>query len=177
MSFVKSSTSLQNETAKPPPIDWPAGRVALVVDPQLQTRRIIANTLRSAAGADVLEAGDGATALMTLSANHRIGLVVCDSALVPCSGFDLLRVIRQEEEPHLRYMPFVMLSAERTASAVIAAQEAGVDAFVAKPFSMITLRAGILRALGSDRALQYRAKTLGGDPSAVYGVLAEPPAG
>jgi CheY-like chemotaxis protein len=171
MSYMKSGGHPHGTQPKVPAIVMPGNRLPLVVDQQFNTRRMLVACFRSAGVKEVIEATDGATALMMLNSNVRIGLILCDWHMEPVNGFDFLRVLRQEEDPHLRYMPFVMMSTERTEATVRKAMDAGVDAFVAKPFSMLSLHAGVRRALASERALLHQTKVLGDTLPMEYEIL------
>jgi two-component system chemotaxis response regulator CheY len=59
----------------------------------------------------------------------------------PMSGYDLLRQVRAD--PDLGQIPFIMVTAESHTASVIAAKKAGVNNYIVKPFSALTMLAKI----------------------------------
>ena len=58
-------------------------------------------------------------------------LVICDWMMPGASGLDILRTVR-ELRPET---PFIMLTSKTTSDAIIAARDANVSAYVAKPLT------------------------------------------
>jgi len=80
----------------------------------------------------VASAESGASALQQIrSAKPPIDLVVCDGAMLGCSGLDLLKALRAEKQN----VPFLMLTARVDPGAVVLAKRHGANDTLAKPFN------------------------------------------
>ena len=111
----------------------------LVVDDFSTMRRIVRNLLVELgfSGALIQEADDGESALTMLRA-QSFDLVVTDWNMPNMTGIDLLRAIRAEAT--LKGMPVLMVTAENNRDQIIAAAQAGVNGYVVKPFTAVTLK-------------------------------------
>lgn len=117
------------------------GRRVLVVDDDETLREIIASYL-AAAGAVVDEAGDSVTGLRS-AAEHPPDLVVLDRMIPGVDGIAVARRLREAGDT-----PIIMLTALGETEHRIAGLEAGVDDYLAKPFSpreLVLRTAAILR--------------------------------
>lgn len=114
----------------------------LVVDDFSTMRRIIKNLLRDLGYTNVFEADDGVTALQIL---HKtpMALVITDWNMPQMSGLELLHAIRATES--LKHLPVLMATAEAKREQIIQAAEAGVNAYIVKPFNGSTLEEKIHR--------------------------------
>jgi two-component system, chemotaxis family, chemotaxis protein CheY len=65
-------------------------------------------------------------------------LVVTDWNMPNMTGIDLLRAIRAEGA--LKGLPVLMVTAENNRDQIIAAAQAGVNGYIVKPFTAITLK-------------------------------------
>ena len=117
----------------------------LVVDDFSTMRRIIKNLLNDLGYANVTEADDGATALPMLQAGN-FDFLVTDWNMPGMPGLDLLKAVRAD--PRLAKMPVLMLTAEAKREQIIEAAQAGVNGYVIKPFTAITLKEKIDKILG-----------------------------
>ena len=120
----------------------------LVVDDFSTMRRIIKNLLNDLGYANVTEADDGATALPMLQAGN-FDFLVTDWNMPGMPGLDLLKAVRAD--PRLAKMPVLMLTAEAKREQIIEAAQAGVNGYVIKPFTAVTLKEKI------DKILETRA--------------------
>ena len=102
----------------------------LVVDDFSTMRRIIKNLLKQIGYSDIEEAEDGAQALSKL---QNGGLVVSDWNMPNMDGLDMLKAVRQE--PAIKDIPVLMVTAEAEKEKVITAIQAGVNNYVVKPFT------------------------------------------
>jgi len=112
----------------------------LLVDDSRLMINIIRGLLQHLGITDVDDANDGASALAKMR-SKRYGLVISDWNMEPMSGYELLRELRND--PGLKRIPFIMLTAESKTENVIAAKRAGVDNYIVKPFNAHTLKAKI----------------------------------
>ena len=111
----------------------------LVVDDFSTMRRIVRNLLVELGFSNTLiqEADDGDSALALLR-GASFDLVVTDWNMPNMTGIDLLRAIRAE--PATKALPVLMVTAENNREQIIAAAQAGVNGYIVKPFTAITLK-------------------------------------
>lgn len=120
----------------------------LVVDDFSTMRRIIKNLLNDLGYANVQEADDGQTALPILQSGG-IEFLITDWNMPGMPGLDLLKAVRGD--PKLAALPVLMLTAEAKREQIIEAAQAGVNGYVIKPFTAVTLKEKI------DKILEQRA--------------------
>ena len=121
----------------------------LVVDDQSAFRSTIKKMLKELKIQQVFEAANGREALKLLdSAPEMIDLVLCDWNMPSISGLDLLRQVRSVGLD----VPFIMVTGRADRESVLAAKDAGVTAYVSKPFSAAQLEAKIRVALAGKPA-------------------------
>lgn len=111
----------------------------LVVDDFSTMRRIVRNLLVELgfSGPLIQEADDGESALALLRSTP-FDLVVTDWNMPNMTGIELLRAIRAEAS--LKGLPVLMVTAENNRDQIIAAAQAGVNGYIVKPFTAITLK-------------------------------------
>jgi len=109
----------------------------LIVDDFSTMRRIIKNLLRDLGFNNTVEADDGLTALPILKAGG-IDFLVTDWNMPGMQGIDLLKTVRADEK--LSSLPVLMVTAETKREQIIEAAQAGVNGYVVKPFTAITLK-------------------------------------
>jgi two-component system chemotaxis response regulator CheY len=111
----------------------------LVVDDFSTMRRIVRNLLVELGFSNPLiqEADDGENALVLLR-SQPFDLVVTDWNMPNMTGIDLLRAIRGEDS--LKGLPVLMVTAENNRDQIIAAAQAGVNGYIVKPFTAVTLK-------------------------------------
>jgi len=108
----------------------------LIVDDFSTMRRIIKNLLRDLGFTNTAEADDGNTALPMLQ-NGNFDFVITDWNMPGMQGIDLLKAIRADEK--LKHLPVLMVTAESKREQIIEAAQAGVNGYVVKPFTAVTL--------------------------------------
>jgi two-component system chemotaxis response regulator CheY len=118
----------------------------LVVDDFSTMRRIVKNLLNDLGYANVQEADDGNTALPMLQTGG-FDFLVTDWNMPGMAGLDLLKAVRSD--PKLAKKPVLMLTAEAKREQIIEAAQAGVNGYVIKPFTAITLKEKIDKILGT----------------------------
>ncbi len=109
----------------------------LIVDDFSTMRRIVKNLLRDLGFNNTQEADDGLTALPILKKGH-IEFVVTDWNMPGMQGIDLLKTIRADDS--LKHLPVLMITAEAKREQIIEAAQAGVNGYIVKPFTAITLK-------------------------------------
>ncbi|WP_291781543.1 chemotaxis response regulator CheY [Luteibacter sp.] len=111
----------------------------LVVDDFSTMRRIVRNLLVELGFTNGLiqEAEDGNAALALLR-SQSFDLVVTDWNMPNMTGIELLRAIRADAA--LKALPVLMVTAENNRDQIIAAAQSGVNGYVVKPFTAVTLK-------------------------------------
>jgi two-component system, chemotaxis family, chemotaxis protein CheY len=117
----------------------------LIVDDYSRMLRIIRNLLRQLGYQQVEEASDGADALEKLR-QKPFSLVISDWNMEPMSGLELLRQVRAD--PALATLPFIMITAEAREAKIAEAEQAGVSAYIIKPFGAEALSLKIAAIAG-----------------------------
>ena len=109
----------------------------LVVDDFPTMRRIVKGLLSELGYRNIAEAEDGKQALSVLQ-SQPIDFVVTDWNMPNMQGIDMLRAIRSDSR--LRSIPVLMVTAEAKREQIIEAAQAGVNGYVIKPFTGVTLK-------------------------------------
>jgi signal transduction histidine kinase/CheY-like chemotaxis protein len=125
----------------------PPGRRVLVAEDHPLNQRLLTAML-SRHGIVVAVAHDGAEAIAKAAATP-FDLVLMDCRMPGTDGFAATRAIRAQEASGSRRVPIVALTANAMAEDRAECLAAGMDDFVAKPFSRATLDASLRRWLGS----------------------------
>src|SRR5512143_1360448 len=120
------------------------GDVVLVVDDELQIRRVVRNALASD-NTRVIEAATGRDAI-DLAAAERPALIVLDLGLPDTPGIDVCREIRTWSSA-----PIIVLSARHSDQEKVALLDAGADDYITKPFSPGELQARVRAQLRRSR--------------------------
>jgi signal transduction histidine kinase len=133
----------------------------LVAEDEVDLRGFIVGVLKDSYEVDA--AGDGAEALELMNKN-RPDLVLTDVMMPGTSGLDLTRAIK--EDPSLRQIPVILLTARGESEAALEGYDAGADDFVSKPFHTKVLQARIrahlkMRGLSLQLADQARLASAG----------------
>jgi diguanylate cyclase (GGDEF)-like protein len=132
----------------------------LVVDDSSTTRRILRRGLETA-GYVVLEAADGEEGLAACRSEH-VDLVLLDVDMPVLDGLATLR--RMQDEPELRDLPVLFLTARTGGTDVAEGLELGAEDYLKKPCDPTELVARVSTALRKrDREVRLRqqAKELG----------------
>ncbi len=109
----------------------------LIVDDFSTMRRIIKNLLRDLGFNNTSEADDGQTAWPQLQTGN-FDFLVTDWNMPGMDGLTLLKKVRADEK--LSAMPILLVTAEAKREQIIEAAQAGVNGYVVKPFTAITLK-------------------------------------
>lgn len=121
----------------------------LVVDDYATMRRIVKNFLVDLGYADVSEADDGRTALPILKSGG-IDFLVTDWNMPGMPGLELLKAVRSD--PALAKLPVLLVTAEAKREQIVEAAQAGVNGYVVKPFTALTLKEKIDKILATRAA-------------------------
>ena len=109
----------------------------LVVDDFSTMRRIIKNLLRDLGLNNTAEADDGSTALPMLQ-NGNFDFLITDWNMPGMQGIDLLKAVRADTK--LAKLPVLMVTAESKRDQIVEAAQCGVNGYIVKPFTAVTLK-------------------------------------
>jgi len=109
----------------------------LIVDDFSTMRRIIKNLLRDLGFNNTQEADDGQTAWPMLQTGNY-DFLVTDWNMPIMTGIELLQKVRDDD--NLSTLPVLLVTAEAKKEQIVEAAQAGVNGYVVKPFTAITLK-------------------------------------
>ena len=101
----------------------------LVVDDEVRMRKLVKDFLVKS-GYEVLEAGDGNSAVDTFFKEKDIALVILDVMMPLMDGWETCREIRSYSK-----VPIIMLTAKSDEKDELLGFQLGVDEYISKPFS------------------------------------------
>ncbi|MCD6506368.1 response regulator [Candidatus Poribacteria bacterium] len=117
----------------------------LVVDDSLTMRRIIRNLLLKIGYEEVVEAQDGMEALEVLAHDGNIGLILTDWNMPRMTGIDFVKSVRKDKR--FSGIPIIMITTNTSKMEIIQAIAAGVNNYIAKPFTPEIIREKIEQTL------------------------------
>jgi CheY-like chemotaxis protein/HPt (histidine-containing phosphotransfer) domain-containing protein/two-component sensor histidine kinase len=132
------------------------------VDPELTGLRILLvedNTINQLVTKDLLEekgvhviiAADGEIGLQRLQ-EQRFDLVLMDMQMPVLDGYNAMKIIRESQDPVLKEIPIVALTANAIASEIEKCFAFGADAYLSKPFKPFNLYQKIFNLLSLKRS-------------------------
>ncbi|PWF48654.1 response regulator [Massilia glaciei] len=137
--------------------DGARGKKILIVDDSAPVREVLELQLRSF-GFDASAVDSGAAALAALS-EHPYDLVLMDWNMPEMDGVEATRRIKNDAS--LKVMPMIiMVTAFAREQVKLAAEQAGIDAFLIKPVSAAQLLYSVLGTLGFEARMPALLATL-----------------
>jgi CheY-like chemotaxis protein len=124
---------------------------ALIVEDNAHMRSLLRTLLNSIGITDVSEAAHGRSAIEILR-ERKPGLVLTDMAMKPMDGIEFTRHVRSDEHMPNPFVPIIMISGHTEKHRVMAARDAGVTEFLAKPITAHHLFARIAEVMERPRA-------------------------
>ncbi len=112
----------------------------LVVDDFSTMRKIVKDLLNELGFYHHDEADDGETAWPMIQTG-KYDFIISDWNMPQVSGIELLKKVRSDV--NLKDTPFLLITAEAKRSQILEASDAGVDAYIVKPFTAATLNQNI----------------------------------
>ncbi|HEX6223505.1 MAG TPA: response regulator [Chryseolinea sp.] len=120
-------------------------RTILVVDDFTSIRDFVCETLQRK-GYETLGAANGNEAYQVLTEKASVvNLVLTDYNMPDCTGFELLKKIK--ENPLVTKVPVIFLTTESNPEKMRSAKEAGLSAWIKKPYRSETFFAQIENAM------------------------------
>jgi CheY-like chemotaxis protein len=123
----------------------------LIIDDNAHMRRIVRTLLHGYGCREVYEAEDGAAGLEAFT-HYMPDIVITDWAMPIFDGLELTQMIRQPGANANPYVPIVMLTGHSEKKRVIAARDAGITEFLAKPISAKSLYSRVLNVIANPRS-------------------------
>lgn len=117
----------------------------LVVDDTTISRTLLTSSLEELGFTRLRVENDGKAALHTLMMKPA-HLVISDYNMPVMNGLDLLRALR--EFPATRSCGFILVTGRMDAALIAEAQKWGLNNYLAKPFTTISLKACIEKVVG-----------------------------
>lgn len=118
----------------------------LIVDDQQSMRSLIRSSLHALGISSTREAEDGEEALAQLKADEPFNLVITDYNMPKLDGLGLLKAIRAQ--PSTAKTAVIMLTGRADRELVQTAVQHGVNNFLVKPFTTVTLKGKIEAVFG-----------------------------
>jgi len=115
----------------------------LLAEDEPQTAQLIEFKLKQA-GFEVVHAVDGEQALALVTTTLPV-LIILDGLMPVMDGFEVLR--RLKENPRLKHIPVLMLTARSRDKDVVSGLELGAADYMIKPFSPAELLARVRKIL------------------------------
>lgn len=134
--------------AQPPAPAKLRGRVLVAEDNE--SNQIVARAQLERMGLEVLTAGDGQQALDRL-ANETVDLVLMDCQMPVLDGYAATAALRQREAGSERHLPVIALTASAMQGDAERCMAAGMDDYLAKPYSAEALYPVLARWLPAER--------------------------
>jgi two-component system, chemotaxis family, chemotaxis protein CheY len=120
-------------------------KTILTIDDSASIRQMVAMTL-TAAGLEVIEAGDGAEGYAKATSN-TVHAVLTDLNMPVLNGIEFIRKYRQH--PASKGVPIILLTTESDDELKRQAKEAGATGWIVKPFKQDQLLAIIKKVTGA----------------------------
>ncbi|MCI2008156.1 MAG: response regulator [Acetobacter peroxydans] len=118
---------------------------ALIVDDQSSIRQVLANSLAQLGFTNIAQRKDGKEAVEYLDQNPT-HLVISDFNMPVMDGLALLKAVRAN--PKTQKVAFIILTSEASKDLVQEAVKAGVNNFLAKPYTVAKLREVLEKVFG-----------------------------
>ncbi|MCH4094526.1 MAG: response regulator [Acetobacter peroxydans] len=118
---------------------------ALIVDDQSSIRQVLANSLAQLGFTNIAQRKDGKEAVEYLHQNPA-HLVISDFNMPVMDGLALLKAVRAN--PKTQKVAFIILTSEASKDLVQEAVKAGVNNFLAKPYTVAKLREVLEKVFG-----------------------------
>ena len=123
---------------------------ALVVEDNAHMRTLLRTILLGLGVGEVHEAQDGGQAF-TLLGRGATDLVVTDLVMAPMDGIAFVHALRNSANSPNPFLPVIMVSGHTERTRILAARDAGVTEFVAKPITAKNLLLRIMEIVDRPR--------------------------
>jgi two-component system, chemotaxis family, chemotaxis protein CheY len=122
----------------------------LIVEDNQHMRALLRSLLNSLGVREVQEAGNG-TAGMDILRDKKCDLILTDLAMEPVNGLEFTREVRTSERSGNPFVPIIMISGHTEKHQILAARDAGITEFLAKPITAQSLFSRIAEIIERPR--------------------------
>lgn len=136
--------------------------MVLVVDDNHYMRVIVSTMLRSMGITQIREASDGIEALEIVR-DWRPDVVVLDLMMEQLDGIEFTKLVRRGTDSPNPYLPIIMMTGHTDRQHVLAARDAGVNEFIAKPLTARALIDRLKSVINNERGWVKSATYVGPD--------------
>ena len=127
-----------------------AGLSVLLIDGNRHMRATVRSILQALGCKTIRESADAADALRE-NLYSSIDLIIVSWLLEPLTGTEFIKMVRTADDSPNKTVPIIIMSSQCRYQDVIAARDAGVNEFLAKPISPKTLYNRILSVIENPR--------------------------
>jgi len=120
---------------------------ALVVDDSGTARSILVGLLDELGIKGVKVLSDGKQVVPHLEIGNRPSFILLDWTMRDMHGIDVLKAIRNHDNPKIKSIPIIMVTAEAKKDNIVDAIKAGITGYVTKPFTGAILEERIKKVL------------------------------
>ena len=120
---------------------------ALVVDDSGTARSILVGLLDELGIKSVKVLSDGNQVVPHLEIGNRPSFILLDWTMRDMHGIDVLKAIRNHDNPKIKSIPIIMVTAEAKKDNIVDAIKAGITGYVTKPFTGAILEERIKKVL------------------------------
>lgn len=93
----------------------------------------------------------------------EVDVLITENQMEPISGVNLIKMVRSDPESPDSMMPVIMMPASSEPEFVVAARDAGVSEFVAKPFTVESMYSRMVSAIARPRSFVRTSDYFGPD--------------
>lgn len=122
----------------------------LVAEDYAPMRKLLGQVLFELNVNDYFMVSDGQAAIDCLAENE-VDLLLVDNVMDPINGTELTRLVRQGKTAADPCTPVIMVSGETSKELIVAARDAGVNEFLAKPISTRMLYQRFMNVIENPR--------------------------
>ncbi len=122
----------------------------LVLDNDPRMLGLVQGILSDLGFKHVFTGSDGKEGLSILD-KEQVHLIITDWTMQPMDGIDFVKRVRSLPDAFYRVIPIILLTARAEEEDVIAARDAGVTEFIAKPFTVKRLVDRIIAVVDNPR--------------------------
>ncbi len=122
----------------------------LVVDDFPTMRRIVKTLMRQNGYTNFVEAEDGVQGFKMLETTPDIEFIISDWNMPNMTGLELLKAVRADAR--FKHLPFLMVTAEAEKENIIEAVKSGVNNYIVKPFTGVTLQEKLAKVFATRKA-------------------------
>ena len=120
----------------------------LVVDDDDIMRKFVVQLLKRLGAKDIHEEWNGSSGL-AMAGNFKPDVILTDIHMKPVDGFEFMQLLRSHDNPQMRKIPVVMISADTSEETIRSSIAQHIVAYIVKPPQITTLKEKLQRALDS----------------------------